>query len=86
MVSRRNGKEEVVGTIWQRDVIEAYNHQIFLRDMSGEASAGIQNLKMKKTVHVVDKYHFSELEAPAIFVGKTLMEINLRNKYDLEFL
>ena len=86
VVARRNGKEEVVGTIWQRDVIEAYNHQIFLRDMSGEASAGIQNLKLRRSVHVVDKYHFSEIEAPSTFVGKTLQEINLRNKYDLEIM
>lgn len=86
VVSRLNGKEEIIGTIWQRDVIEAYNHQIFLRDMSGEASAGIQNLKRKKTVHVVDTYHFSEVEAPAVFIGKTLQDINLRNKYELEVL
>jgi len=86
VVSQRNGKEEIVGTIWQRDVIESYNHQIFLRDMSGEASASIQNLKLKKSVHVVDKYHFSEVEAPAVFIGKTLQEINFRNKYELELL
>jgi len=86
VISNRNGEEEVIGTIWQRDVIEAYNHQIFLRDMSGETEQSFQNLKKKKTVHVVDRYHFSELEAPTAFFGKTLLSINLRNKFDLELL
>jgi CIC family chloride channel protein len=86
VVSDRNGKTEIVGTIFQQDVIEAYNHQVFLRDMTGEVKQSMQNLKIKKSVHVVDQYHFSEIEAPMPFVGKTLQEINLRNQYDLELL
>lgn len=86
VIVNKNGTQEVVGTIWQRDVIEAYNHQIFLRDMTGELGQSFQNLKKKKTVHVVDNYHFSELEAPTAMTGRTLQEINLRNKFDLELL
>ena len=86
VISKQGNKTEIIGTIWQSDVIEAYNHQIFLRDMSGELGQSFQHLKRMKTVHVVDNYHFSEIEAPAALVGKTLQEINLRNKFDLELL
>ncbi len=86
VVSIQNGKSEIIGTIWQQDVIEVYNHQIFLRDMSGEVKQSFQNVGIRKPVHVVDHYHFSEIEAPALFAGKNLQEIDLRNKYDLELL
>lgn len=86
VVSDRNGNKEIIGTISQQDVIESYNHQIFLRDMTGEVKESIQNLKLKKSVHVVDNYHFSEIETPQVFIAKTLQQINLRVKYDLELL
>ena len=82
----RNGKQEIIGIIRQQDVIEAYNHQVFLRDMSGEAMQSFKSMKAKKSVHVVDKYHFSEIEAPSIFIGKTLAKLNLRNHFDLDLL
>ncbi len=86
VVAMRDGKEEITGTIWQRDVIEAYNHQIFLRDMSGEIGQSFKTLKKMKSVHVVESYHLSEVEAPTTFIGQTLQGISLRNKYNLELL
>lgn len=86
VIAGEGDEMQIVGTIWQRDVIEVYNHQIFMRDMSGEVEQSIQNLKKVKTVHVVEDYHLSEVEAPAIFINKNLRSISLRNKYDLELL
>jgi CIC family chloride channel protein len=81
-----NGDEKIVGTIWQTDVISAYNHQVFMRDMSGETLQSIKNLTKGKTVHVIDQYHFNEIEAPASFLGKTLEKIAVRKKYNIEVL
>ena len=78
--------KKIVGTIWQRDVITAYNHQVFLRDMAGETGQSMKKLVQDKTVHVVDKYHLNEEEAPNQFIGKTIESIGLRNKYNLELL
>ena len=85
-VISEGGKKEIMGTIWQLDVINAYNHQIFLRDMSGEVGAGMQQVTQTKTVHVIDKYNLYELEAPSPYIGKTLAEMNIRNNYHLEAL
>ncbi len=79
-------ERRIVGSIWQRDVIAAYNQQIFLRDMSGETAASIHHLAEDKTVHVVDRYHFYELDVPPPLVGKSLADIDMRNKYNLELL
>jgi uncharacterized protein with PhoU and TrkA domain len=35
----------------------------------------------QKIVPVFEKYHLFEIEAPNIFVGKTLKEIDLRSQY-----
>jgi len=78
--------KKIVGTIWQRDVITAYNHQIFIRDMAGETGQSIKKLVHEKTVHVVDMYHLNEEEVPNQFIGKTIESIGLRKKYNLELL
>lgn len=78
--------KKIVGTIWQRDVITAYNHQVFLRDMAGETGQSMKKLVHDKTVHVVDKYHLNEEEAPIQFIGKTIESIGFRQKFNLELL
>lgn len=85
-VIRDDKSQKIVGTVWQRDVITAYNHQIFLRDMAGETGQSMKKLVQEKTVHVVDEYHFNEEEAPIQFIGKTIESIGLRKKYKLELL
>ncbi|MBD3225754.1 MAG: CBS domain-containing protein [Caldithrix sp.] len=81
-----NGDQEIIGTIWQSDVIDVYNHQIFLRDMSGEMGQSLRSLTREKTVHVVDQYHLNEEEAPAACIGQSIKEIDLRNRFNLEIL
>jgi CIC family chloride channel protein len=85
VVTKTNG-EEILGSIWQHDVIETYNKQIFLRDMSGELGGGIRQTIDKKTVPVIDKYYLIHLEAPNVFIGKTLQELNLRSRFGADVL
>ncbi len=85
-VISNDSSKRIMGTIWQRDVITAYNHQIFLRDMAGETGQSIKKLAHEKTVHVVDQYHLHEEEAPIQFIGKTIESIGLRKKFNLELL
>ncbi len=79
-------EKRILGTIWQRDVINAYNQQIFLRDMSGEVADSVHHVNEGKSVHVVDKYYFYELDVPSPLIGKSLIEIDLRKKYNLELI
>jgi CIC family chloride channel protein len=81
-----NGDEVIVGTITQRAVIDAYNHQIFLRDMAGESGRSIREMTKQKRVHVVDNYYFDEVEAPMSLMDKTLREAAIRNRFNLEVL
>ncbi len=82
--ARENGK--IMGTIWQHDVVDTYNRQIFLRDMSGELSAGIKLAEKQKLVSVTDDYCFLEVEAPISFLENTIAELQIRQKYNAELL
>ena len=85
VVTKSNGNE-ILGSIWQHDVIETYNKQIFLRDMSGELGGGIRQTIQKKTVPVIDKYFLVHLEAPNVFIDKTLKELALRSRFGADVL
>ncbi len=78
--------ETIAGSIWQQDVIEIYNRQIFLRDMSGELGIGIQKTVKQHFVPVYEDFNLMELEAPNVFIGKTLRQLNLRQKYGAEII
>ncbi len=81
-----NGGTNIIGTITQRDVIDAYNHQIFLRDMAGESGRSIRDLTRQKRVHVVDDFYFDEVEAPMSLVHKTFRQAAIRNRFNIEVL
>jgi len=85
VISKSNGSN-IIGSIWQQDVIEIYNRQIFLRDMSGELGGGIKKTLSQHFVPVYEDFHLVELEAPNIFVDKTLKQLNLRKKYGAEII
>ncbi len=85
VVTKSNG-DAILGSIWQHDVIETYNKQIFLRDMSGELGGEIRQTTQKKSVPVIDKYYLVDLEAPNIFIGKTLQELDLRSQFGADVL
>ena len=77
---------EIIGTVSQREVIDAYTHQIFLRDMAGESERSIRAISQQRRVHVVGQHYFEEVEVPLDLVGKTFREAAIRNKYGLEVL
>ena len=81
-----NGSEKIIGSILQTDVISAYNHQIFLRDMTGETGESIKNVSHNKIVQVVENYHLNEVSAPVKFIGKTLGDIGLRKNFNIDVL
>jgi len=52
--------------------------------MSGELGGGIHKTLPQRLVPVFEKYHLIEIEAPNIFVGKTLRELNMRSELGAE--
>lgn len=85
VITNENG-HKILGTVWQQDIIEAYNRQVFLKDMSGELSVGIRNTQKSKTVAVTSDFHLLELDAPTPFIKHTLLDLRIRQNYGVDVL
>ncbi len=74
-------------TIWSRDVIEAYNLEIFRRDMaSGMASKLNSHQRVAVMVEVIPGFSILERKVPKLLAGQTLEGARLRNKYGIYIL
>ncbi|RMH76269.1 MAG: CBS domain-containing protein, partial [Calditrichaeota bacterium] len=78
--------DKVIGSIWRQDVIAAYNRESLKYNLADELAHDLKALRKAQTVPVADGYSIIERPVPKRFVGKTLAELRLRNKYGLEVL
>ncbi|MFC1561904.1 chloride channel protein [candidate division KSB1 bacterium] len=76
----------IIGQIDRRTVIEAYNSELFNRDSLDGISERIPIMDRGHTFELSEGYMLSEVETPFFFVGKTLKELNVRQKYGVEII
>lgn len=74
----------ILGTVWRLDVITAYNKEILKRDLAGEVSKTLTNISYTRMVEVADGLHLLEIDVPAIFIGKKIKKVDVRNKYGVD--
>jgi CIC family chloride channel protein len=72
-----------IGTIWREDVISAYNQENFKHNLTDELANDLRRIEKTKISRVSDGYAIVEKKAIPKFVGKTLAQLKLRNKYGL---
>ncbi len=85
VVSRKNPRK-VIGSVWRLDVINAYNQESFKHNLTDELAQDLRRIEKTKTSQVSDGYSIIEKLAIPKFVGKTLVQLRLRNNYGLEVL
>ena len=79
-------ENKVIGCIWRTEVINVYNKQVFMRDMSGTVGSSMKSTSSPKHVHVIDDYYLCEIESPTTFIGKSLGELKVRAEYKVDIL
>ncbi len=77
---------EIIGTIWRIDVIDAYNKEILKRDLAGEVSSMINRSGQYRPIEICDGLFLLEVEVPSSFHGKSLRDIDIRNRYQVDVL
>jgi CIC family chloride channel protein len=77
---------KILGTIWRIDVISAYNKEILKRDLAGEVSHLMSTSLNKQKVEIIEGLFLLEIEVPNKFIGKTIKELNLRQKYGVDII
>lgn len=76
----------IVGTLWQQDVIQAYNKETLRANLADGLSKHLASLDKTARVDVLPGYILTEIPAPRRFVGKTLRQLQVRNRYGAEVL
>jgi CIC family chloride channel protein len=79
-------RKKAIGTIWRDDVIAAYNQESFKHNLTDELAQDVRRIEKTKQSKVSDGYSIIEKKAPHRFIGKTLVQLRLRNKYGVEVL
>lgn len=81
-----NSPLQAIGTVWRDDVINAYNQENFKHNITDELAQDLRRIEKTKVSKVSDGYSIVEKKAIPKFVGKTLVQLRLRNTYGLEVL
>jgi CIC family chloride channel protein len=79
-------ESKIIGVIRRQDVLDTYHRESIKHDLADGLSKEIQTLNKLNISRIADGYAIVERKPDTEFVGKTLAELKLRNKYDLEVL
>jgi CIC family chloride channel protein len=85
VVSAKN-PDEISGSVRRQDVIAAYNRETLKYNLVDGLTHGLKAVSASRDVSLAKGYSVAERRVPAKFVGKTLAQLRLRNKYGLEVL
>jgi CIC family chloride channel protein len=75
----------LLGVITRGHLIDAYNQELLKRDMVA-AIAGDIAASAKEEVMVGEDYRLAELDAPGSFIGRSIGDLEIRQRYSVEVL
>ena len=76
----------LAGVIWPEDVIERYNTEIFKRDMAHSMVSAVKREQQLELVPAAGDALMAEIPAPAQFVGRTIRDLNIRQRFGVSVL
>ena len=79
-----NGR--LTGVIWPSDVIERYNTEIFKREMAHNMASALSPQNATTTVPTVEDNVVAEVRCPDRFIGKTIRELDVRQRFGVSIL
>jgi CIC family chloride channel protein len=78
--------EVQIGVIRHRDIDDAYYNEIERLDMTYDLASKISDSKMDKDVQIYGGFGLSEINIPEEFIGKSLKDLQIRNKYGVDII
>lgn len=74
---------KLLGMIWRRDIYIAYHKEVKRRDLASSFASQIQADQSECVVQFMEGYSIAEMPVPKPFIGKSILELNIRAKYDV---
>ncbi len=81
-----DASSKLVGMVWQKDILDAYQKDIERKDMVATMVDKIQSSNPQNEILFLEGYSISEVEVPASFIGKTIKELNIRAEFGVDVL
>ena len=78
--------KKIIGMIWRKDIQDAYQKEINRIEITSNLASSISMKEEEKNVQFIEGYSVAEIKVPNSFVGKSIRELNIRAKYDVNVL
>lgn len=78
--------DEILGAITRQKVLSIYNHESLKVNLASGFAKELKKLDFTEPSQIAEGYSIIERHVPSQFVGKSLTEIRIRNKFGLEVL
>lgn len=85
VVDNLNSKK-MIGMIWSTDIQDAYQKEINRIEITSNLASSISMKEDEKNVQFLEGYSVAEFKVPKSFIGKSIRELNIRAKYDVNVL
>jgi CIC family chloride channel protein len=76
----------LLGSVQRKDVIDAYNREIFKFDLAGGVHSVVTAVSKEREVELTEGYHLAEVDPPDGFIGKSIRDLNIRAQYGVEII
>ena len=78
--------KKIVGIITRKDLDEIYNQEIKKYDVSLNLASSLTLSNAEEGIQIFGQYTLQELDVPKSFVGKTIKDLNIRNRFNIEII
>lgn len=75
---------KVLGMIWRKDILDAYNKEVERRDITSTFASKITMKNINGEVHFTEGHAISEIAPPKGFLNKSIKELNIRARYGVD--
>jgi CIC family chloride channel protein len=77
---------KLIGSVRRKDVIDAYNREIFKYDLAGGVHSVVTAVTKEREVELTEGYRLAEIDPPDGFIGKSIRDLNIRARYGVEII
>ncbi len=79
-------RKKLIGMVWRKDILDAYNREIERRDIASSFASRITMKNIDSHIHFMEGYAITEIPVPHDFIGKSIKDLNIRAKYGVDIL
>jgi chloride channel protein, CIC family len=76
----------ILGSVLKNDIIAVYNKEIFKQDVSEGIASRIYSIDQSTHFDIADGFALTEVTPPALFYGKTMRELDVRRRFNVEII